>query len=241
MLGWTVLNNLKLDPATRHIPVQILSVEEERQHGLSHGAFSYLVKPATTEDLERRSTGSRHTSAPHKKRLLVVEDNDIERAEHRRAARSTTTSRWRPSAPASKRSSVLHEKPFDCCVVDLRLPDMTGFELLERMQSAELAEHVPVVVFTGKELTPSGRRSPAHRGQEHRPQGRPVAGAAARRDRAVPAPRRLGPAPSRSGGCSNACTGRTRFCAAARCWWSTTTRGTSSRSRPCSRTRRWTC
>ena len=52
MLGWTVLNNLKLDPATRHIPVQIVSVEEERQHGLSHGAFSYLVKPATTEDLE---------------------------------------------------------------------------------------------------------------------------------------------------------------------------------------------
>ena len=54
MLGWTVLNNLKLDPATRHIPVQMLSVEEERQHGLSHGAFSYLVKPGTT-----RGSGAR--------------------------------------------------------------------------------------------------------------------------------------------------------------------------------------
>src|SRR5262249_62102156 len=53
MLGWTVLNNLKLDPATRHIPVQMLSIEEERQHGLAHGAFSYLVKPATTDGLER--------------------------------------------------------------------------------------------------------------------------------------------------------------------------------------------
>jgi HAMP domain-containing protein/signal transduction histidine kinase/ActR/RegA family two-component response regulator len=53
MLGWTVLNNLKLDPTTRHIPVQMLSIEEERQHGLSRGAFSYLVKPTTTEDLER--------------------------------------------------------------------------------------------------------------------------------------------------------------------------------------------
>src|SRR5204862_1959528 len=52
MLGWTVLNNLKLDPLTRHIPVQMLSVEEERQHGLSHGAFSYLVKPATTGELQ---------------------------------------------------------------------------------------------------------------------------------------------------------------------------------------------
>ena len=48
MPGWTVLNNLKLDPATRHIPVQIISLEEERQHGLSRGAFSYMVKPATT-------------------------------------------------------------------------------------------------------------------------------------------------------------------------------------------------
>ena len=52
MLGWTVLNNLKLDPGTRHIPVQMVSLEEERQHGLSHGAFSYLVKPATTGELE---------------------------------------------------------------------------------------------------------------------------------------------------------------------------------------------
>ena len=53
MLGWTVLNNLKLDPATRHIPVQIISLEAERQHGLAHGAFSYLVKPVTTAALEQ--------------------------------------------------------------------------------------------------------------------------------------------------------------------------------------------
>jgi hypothetical protein len=61
MLGWTVLNNLKLSPETRHIPVQIITLEEERSHGLSRGAFSYIVKQATTEDLEsnqnlRRST-----------------------------------------------------------------------------------------------------------------------------------------------------------------------------------------
>src|SRR5206468_12843025 len=79
MLGWTVLNNLKLDPSTRHIPVQMLSVEEERQHGLSHGAFSYLVKPATTEDLEHAFDRIKTYVTPHTKRLLVVEDNDIER------------------------------------------------------------------------------------------------------------------------------------------------------------------
>src|SRR5439155_523203 len=79
MLGWTILNNLKLEPATRHIPVQMLSIEEERQHGLSHGAFSYLVKPATTEDLEHAFERIKTYITPHTKRLLVVEDNEIER------------------------------------------------------------------------------------------------------------------------------------------------------------------
>src|SRR5262249_38420240 len=80
MLGWTVLNNLKLDPRTRHIPVQMLSVEEERQHGLSHGAFTYLVKPATTSELEAAFEKLKSYVAPHTKRLLVVEDNKTERA-----------------------------------------------------------------------------------------------------------------------------------------------------------------
>ena len=154
MLGWTVLNNLKLDPATRHIPVQMLSVEEERQHGLSHGAFSYLVKPATTEDLETgASIGSRAYVAPHTKRLLVVEDNDIERAEHRRAAGARRHRDRAGAAPAPKRWRRCASSAFDCCVLDLRLPDMTGFELLERMQGEPPLRDVPVVVFTGKELS----------------------------------------------------------------------------------------
>jgi DNA-binding response OmpR family regulator len=53
MLGWTVLNHLKQDPATRHIPVQVISVEDERMQGLGHGAFNYLIKPATTDELKK--------------------------------------------------------------------------------------------------------------------------------------------------------------------------------------------
>src|SRR5690606_20553181 len=75
MLGWTVLNTLKIDPATRHIPVQIISLEAERQHGLAHGAFSYLVKPVTTDELEECFERIKEFAAPHTKRLLVVEDN----------------------------------------------------------------------------------------------------------------------------------------------------------------------
>src|SRR4029079_13792241 len=78
-LGWTVLNQLKLDPSTRHIPVQIVSLEEERQHGLAHGAFSYLIKAPTTEVLEAASDRIKDFTVPRTKRLLIVEDNDIER------------------------------------------------------------------------------------------------------------------------------------------------------------------
>ena len=94
MLGWTVLNQLKLDPATRHIPVQIVSLEEERQHGLAHGAFSYLVKAPTTDGLETAFDRIKEFTAPRTKRLLVVEDNEIERQLDRGAARRTATSRW---------------------------------------------------------------------------------------------------------------------------------------------------
>jgi CheY-like chemotaxis protein/HAMP domain-containing protein len=152
MLGWTVLNNLKLDPATRHIPVQMLSVEEERQHGLSHGAFSYLVKPGTTEDLENAFDRIKSYVVPHKKRLLVVEDNEIERQgivellmhdDIEVAAVGT----------GMEALEVLQQRPVECCVLDLKLPDMSGFDLLERIQADSDLRDTPVVVFTGKDLS----------------------------------------------------------------------------------------
>jgi CheY-like chemotaxis protein/signal transduction histidine kinase/HAMP domain-containing protein len=152
MLGWTVLNNLKLDPDTRHIPVQMLSVEEERQHGLSHGAFSYLVKPATTEDLELAFDRIKSYVAPHRKRLLVIEDNDIERES---IVELVAHDDIEVAAVGSgeEAMNILSSGQFDCCVVDLRLPDMSGFELLERMQADSRLRTVPVVVFTGKVLS----------------------------------------------------------------------------------------
>jgi len=152
MLGWTVLNHLKLDPLTRHIPVQMLSVEEEQQHGLSHGAFSYLVKPATTEDLASAFDRIRSYVSPHRKRLLVVEDNDIERDSivellHHDDIELEAVGTGMAALDA------LRNGQFDCCVVDLRLPDMSGFELLEQFQQDRALRTVPVVVFTGKELT----------------------------------------------------------------------------------------
>nr|HEX4317167.1 HAMP domain-containing protein [Kofleriaceae bacterium] len=152
MLGWTVLNNLKLDPRTRHIPVQMLSVEEEQQHGLSHGAFSYLVKPATTGELEGALDRLKSYVAPHTKRLLVIEDNDLER---RSIVELLDYRDIEIEAVGTGKDALarLREKSFDCCVVDLRLPDMTGFELLAQLQADPRLDRIPVVVFTGKELS----------------------------------------------------------------------------------------
>ena len=152
MLGWTVLNNLKLDPTTRHIPVQMLSVEEERQHGLSHGAFSYLVKPATTEDLEHAFDRIKSFVTPHKKRLLVIEDNDVERQSIVELLAHDDIE-LAAVGTGAEALATLGEQGFDCCVVDLRLPDMSGFELLKALQADAALRDIPVVVFTGKELT----------------------------------------------------------------------------------------
>src|SRR6202035_6036753 len=74
MLGWTVLNHLKQDPATRHIPVQMLTLDEDKGHGLARGAFAFITKPITTEGLDAAITRIKDYAAPRRKRLLVVED-----------------------------------------------------------------------------------------------------------------------------------------------------------------------
>jgi len=153
MLGWTVLNNLKLNSDTRHIPVQIVSVEEEQRHGLSHGAFSYTVKPATTEGLDQCFDRIKKFVEPHMKRLLIVEDNEIETKsivellQHDDIEIDT-------AATGAEALAKLLDKPFDCCVLDLRLPDMNGFELLEKLQAEPTLNEIPIVVFTGKSLSP---------------------------------------------------------------------------------------
>jgi CheY-like chemotaxis protein len=152
MLGWTVLNQLKLDPATRHIPVQIITVEEERHHGLAHGAFSYLVKAPTTDGLKTAIDRIKDFTAPRTKRLLIVEDNDIERQSIAELL-GYTDIELVAVATGSEAMEAMLGQAFDCVVLDLRLPDMTGFELLEKMHAEPALTDVPVVVFTGKELT----------------------------------------------------------------------------------------
>jgi CheY-like chemotaxis protein/two-component sensor histidine kinase len=152
MLGWTVLNHLKQDPTTRHIPVQMLTLDEDRHHGLVRGAFAFVTKPTTPEGLESALTRIKEYSAPRRKRLLVVEDNPAEQLSIKELLGYDDID---VTVVASGYEAVeaVKEQSYDCVVLDLRLPDISGFEVLESLRDTSLGD-LPVVVFTGKELSP---------------------------------------------------------------------------------------
>jgi HAMP domain-containing protein/CheY-like chemotaxis protein/GAF domain-containing protein len=153
MLGWTVLNHLKQDPSTRHIPVQMLTMDEDWHHGLSRGAFSFVTKPTTPQGLEAALNRIKEYTKPRRKRLLVVEDNPAEQLSIRELLGYDDID-VSVAATGSEALQLLNEGQYDCAVLDLRLPDMTGFEVLERLGSEAAMPDLPVVVFTGKELSP---------------------------------------------------------------------------------------
>jgi HAMP domain-containing protein/CheY-like chemotaxis protein/signal transduction histidine kinase len=153
MLGWTILSQIKQNPATRHIPVQIITLDEDRQHGLARGAFSFIGKPTTAEGLNAALSRIKEYAMPRRKRLLVVEDDASEQLSIAELLGHDDIDIV-TAATGAEALKILEQEGCDCVVLDLRLPDMTGFELLEQIGQSDRWRDVPVVVFTGKELTP---------------------------------------------------------------------------------------
>ncbi|MCP3374269.1 HAMP domain-containing protein [Bradyrhizobium cajani] len=152
MLGWTVLSQLKHNPLTRHIPVQIITLDEDRQHALARGAFSFVNKPTTTEGVSAALTQIKEYARPRRKRLLIVEDNEAEQLSIRELLHHDDIEIV-ATATGAGALSTLRESPCDCVVLDLRLPDMSGFEVLDQIRNDEALSNIPVVVFTGRELS----------------------------------------------------------------------------------------
>ena len=152
MLGWTVLSQLKHDPSTRHIPVQIVTLDEDRQHGLAEGAFSFVTKPTTLDGLKSALSRLAEYTKPRRKRLLVVEDNPAEQLGISELLGHDDIDVLMVDTGADALRA-LRERPADCVVLDLKLPDMSGFDLLEQIRDEEALSNVPVVVFTGRELS----------------------------------------------------------------------------------------
>jgi HAMP domain-containing protein/CheY-like chemotaxis protein/signal transduction histidine kinase len=152
MLGWTVLNQLKRNPHTRHIPVQILTIEDERQYGLERGAFSFMTKTVTTDNLEVAFDRLKTFTNARLRQLLVVEDDPAERLSVAELLGHSDVE-ITTAVTGAEALVKMREGSFDCVVLDLKLPDMTGFELLAEVQKEPSLRDTPIIVFTGRELS----------------------------------------------------------------------------------------
>jgi len=153
MDGLQVLDRLKRDPETRHVPVHIISGVEEKREGLKAGAIAFLAKPVSKEGLD--DAFSRISSFIDRvpKNLLVVEDNETQRQSIVELIAHDDVDITAVGS-AEEALSKLHEKHFDCMVLDLGLKtgDMTGFDLLEKVKSDADNHDLPIIIYTGKEL-----------------------------------------------------------------------------------------
>ena len=150
--GWTVLDRLKHDPETSHIPVHIITIEEQRQRALQQGAFTHLQKPVTHEVLGKAFDDISDFAERQVKKLLVVEDDDVQRmsvVELIGNGDVNTTA----VATGEEALTLLQDERFDCMVLDLKLPDMSGFELIEKLQRDLNRKDLPIIIYTGKELS----------------------------------------------------------------------------------------
>ncbi|KAB7770838.1 response regulator [Xanthomonas maliensis] len=150
--GLSVLERLKRDPATRHIPVHVVSALERSQVALELGAVGYLIKPATRELLVGAIRQLEETNARALRRLLIVEDDSALRANLELLLARDQLEIVAVGSIAEAMEQ-LGSSTFDCMVTDLALPDGSGYDLLERMAGNDAVAFPPVIVYTGRALT----------------------------------------------------------------------------------------
>jgi HAMP domain-containing protein/CheY-like chemotaxis protein/signal transduction histidine kinase len=154
MDGLEVLDRLKRDPETRHVPVHIISGVEQKREGLKAGAIAYLEKPVSKEALDAAFARISSFIDTVPKTLLVVEDNEVQRQSIEELIAHDDVEITAVGS-ASEALDKLHEKHFDCMVLDLglRTGEMSGFDLLEKVKSDPENHDLPIIIYTGKELS----------------------------------------------------------------------------------------
>ncbi|MNK78535.1 Signal transduction histidine-protein kinase BarA [compost metagenome] len=150
--GLLVLQQLKENPLTRHIPVHIVSGNDQIQEAMQLGAIGYATKPRTREQLKEvfRKLESKFTQ--QMKRILLVEDDERQRESVVHLI-SDDDVEITAVALGEQALELLKTQIFDCMIIDLKLPDIQGNELLERMEHEELCSFPPVIVYTGRNLS----------------------------------------------------------------------------------------
>ncbi|MBL0740776.1 response regulator [Chryseolinea lacunae] len=151
MEGDEVIRQIKNDPDLRHIPVQIISAYDKKKEGMLLGAFDYLHKPVSIEDLRQAFDRIENFTQRRLKKLLIVEDN----AQQNHAIREHIGGGDIKSVSAhsgEEAYALLQHERFDCMIIDLGLPDMTGFDLMEKIRANDTLNRIPIIVYTGKDL-----------------------------------------------------------------------------------------
>jgi signal transduction histidine kinase/DNA-binding response OmpR family regulator/CHASE3 domain sensor protein len=149
--GLAVLGALKHDPRTRHIPVHIVSAMDYRQEARERGAVGYDLKPVTLEELSSAFDRLIERVSNRVRKVLVVED-DARQRESLRLLLGSGSIEIVEAPSAQQALDLLQQSTFDCMVMDLNLPDLSGHQLLEQMAASEQLAFPPVIVYTGRSL-----------------------------------------------------------------------------------------
>lgn len=150
--GWAVLEELKNDSVTRDIPVHCFSGHDESAKALKMGAIAYYKKPATLDQIKDAFGKIESQSVNGIRRLLVVEDNTVQHSAIHALFEDSQVDVTVCTTGQEALDSLLRES-FDCVILDLSLPDMDGFTLLETIHENDIYPNVPVIIYTARDLT----------------------------------------------------------------------------------------
>jgi CheY-like chemotaxis protein len=159
--GWGVMRSLKDNPQTRHIPVHFITCLEDRQKAMAMGAIGFTTKPVSMEQLNEVFRSIEGSLAKSVRKLLIVEDNKDE-ASSMVALLEENVVDITVAETGKAAIELLASQSFDCLVLDLGLSDMSGFELLEYIQSMEGARRTPVIIHSGRDLSHEEERKLRH-------------------------------------------------------------------------------
>lgn len=150
--GEHVLLELKADPAIRHIPVHIISANEPTLQPIKEGAIEYLMKPVDKNDLENAFGRIENFVSRKIKNLLIIEDSEISRKAIRLIIGIGDVKCFE-AGTGEEALTIIHENLIDCIILDLGLPDMSGFELIQKLEDIKGLNIPPIIIYTGRELT----------------------------------------------------------------------------------------
>jgi len=153
--GWQVIQELKADPETSRIPVVMCTIVSEKERGLSLGASEYLIKPVLEQDL--LATLDRLDRQAGRHRVLVVDDQPEDRSLLRRVIESQEEYEVIEAAGGQEAIALIKQVQPHIIILDLMMPEVDGFAVLEAVKGDEATRSIPIIVVTAKDLSQEER------------------------------------------------------------------------------------